>query len=180
MGRDMGIGAFDGEHLTCTKCNARKPISEFYKDIHTITRYAYHCAACQRIEKKESYNRTRKKPDGIFYNPETGKLIQHKGLSSKIHLNKNDERFLREHYSNTENIELAQALGLSLRTLIRRARELNLEKSKEFVSKKNRDNLMIMRAKNIKNGNSGMFKKGRPFYGNQYVKVVNDEKVRIT
>jgi Zn-dependent peptidase ImmA (M78 family) len=45
---------------------------------------------------------------------------------------------LKRYYPNTSNQELVELFGVSERTIVRKARELGLSKSKEHVSKVNK------------------------------------------
>ena len=70
-----------------------------------------------------------------------------------------DEK-MRRMYPTTKNEDLAIDLGVSVRTLIRRARTLGLEKNNEWLLLHSRQQCRILRILNKCRGNSGMFKKG--------------------
>ena len=76
------------------------------------------------------------------------------------------ERWMREHYAITMNRECANHLGTSMRTMIRYARELGLEKDPDFVRELWRDNCKLMADANRGEGNRGkinLLKYGVPF-----------------
>lgn len=69
-----------------------------------------------------------RKPDGIHYYPSFGRSMLRRGDSLSIYWNKDMLDYLRRHFSTTINEELAECLGVSPRTMIRKARELGLKK----------------------------------------------------
>lgn len=66
--------------------------------------------------------------EGTFYSEKHGRIVVHHGYSVRIHWNKDMLDYLKQHYATTLNEELAGCLGVSVRTMIRKARELGLEK----------------------------------------------------
>lgn len=59
----------------------------------------------------------------------------------KIELTEKQKKYLIRHFPNTRNEDLAAHLGLSQRTMIRRATELGLRKTKQFMNKCHRNGL---------------------------------------
>lgn len=75
-----------------------------------------------------------KVPDGKRYHPSYGRIMEHQGYATRIFWNKDMLDYLRQHYATTLNEELAGCLGVSPRTMIRKARELGLEKDPAWLS----------------------------------------------
>ena len=71
--------------------------------------------------------------DGVFYNPKVGRIVNHQGYSTAIHWSTSMIDYLHRYYPTTLNEELAGCLGVSQRTMIRKARELGLEKDPEWL-----------------------------------------------
>lgn len=116
-------------------------------------------------EKKSAKNRSYyarhgKKPDGVFLDRITGRLLEHNGFSKRIYWSRQMLDDLRSMYATTLNAELAHILGVSTRTVIRKARELGLEKDMEWLRGVYRENVRVAHCLNKVRGNSGMFKKG--------------------
>lgn len=116
-------------------------------------------------EKKSAKNRSYyarhgKKPDGIFLDQRTGRVYEHRGYSKRIYWSRQMLDDLRSMYTNTFNYELAHILGVSSRTMIRKARELGLQKDREWLSGVYRENVRVAHCLNKVRGNSGQFKKG--------------------
>lgn len=65
----------------------------------------------------------------IFYHKGLGRVVEREGRATRIHWSADMLDYLRRHFATTLNDELAGELGVSPRTMIRKARELNLEKS---------------------------------------------------
>lgn len=64
-------------------------------------------------------------------------------------------------FPRTRNEECAELLGVSPRTVVRKARELGLAKDKDWFVELARNNCRTMRVLNLCRGNSGQFKKGQ-------------------
>lgn len=61
------------------------------------------------------------------------------GKTEKITLTPKQERWLTNHFKHTKNIECAERLGISLRSVVRIARSLGLTKSRQFMAKCQRE-----------------------------------------
>lgn len=61
------------------------------------------------------------------------------GKTEKIILTPKQERWLTNHFKHTKNIECAERLGISLRSVVRIARSLGLTKSRQFMAKCQRE-----------------------------------------
>ena len=66
-----------------------------------------------------------------------GRLVIQQGGLGKIYWTGNMLSDLKRHFPTTGNIELAELLGVSRRTLSRKATELGLTKDKEYLSRIN-------------------------------------------
>jgi hypothetical protein len=62
--------------------------------------------------------------DGTFFHPKLGRVVVKKGRSMRIHWNQTMIDYLKRNFATTLNDELAEWLGVSLRTMVRKAREL--------------------------------------------------------
>lgn len=106
------------------------------------------------------YERRFKKPDGIFLDQRTGRVWEHRGYSKHIYWSRQMLDDLRVMYPNTFNYDLAHILGVSSRTMIRKARELGLEKDRVWLNGVYRENVRVACCMNKVHGNKGQFKKG--------------------
>jgi hypothetical protein len=75
----------------------------------------------------------KKKPEGVFYDPETRRLYEHRGYGRSIHWSQQMLDDLRRLYPTTLNDVLAGFLGVSPRTMIRKARSLGLQKDPTWL-----------------------------------------------
>ena len=71
---------------------------------------------------------------GIYYNEKVGRIVEHNHYATRIFWNTQMLDYLRRHFSTTLNEDLADYLGVSLRTMIRKARELGLRKDPRWLS----------------------------------------------
>lgn len=102
----------------------------------------------------------KKKPDGIFWNKEKQRTYVHKGYSTSIFWSKQMIDDIKRYYPTTKNEELAGMLGVSQSTLIRKARELGLDKDREWLLGIWEERRMIAHAISKKKGYPGTFQKG--------------------
>lgn len=101
-----------------------------------------------------------RKKDGLYHDPTTGRTWEHQGYATRIHWNPNMLTFLRRHFATTLNEELADCLGVSPRTMIRKARELGLEKDPEWLRRVWDERRMLAHVVSKKKGYPGGFRKG--------------------
>ena len=102
-----------------------------------------------------------RKPDGVFYDSDKGRLMEHRGYSKRIFWTKDMLDYLCRHFATTLNEELAGCIGVSPRTLIRKARELGLQKDPVWLTavwNENREQAHII---SKHKGFPGGFEKGR-------------------
>ena len=98
--------------------------------------------------------------DGIYFSPKFGRLVEHRGQSTKYYWSPQQLDYLRRHYPNTANEELAGCLGVCVRTMMRKAREIGLSKDPAYIRRIGEAGRNIARAVNKRNGNPGQFRKG--------------------
>lgn len=106
------------------------------------------------------YERHCKKPDGIFLDQRTGRVWEHNGYSKRINWSRQMVDDLKAMFPTTLNEDMAHIVGVSVRTMIRKARELGLRKDAEWLLGVWNDRRMVAHCVNKVHGNSGMFKKG--------------------
>ena len=150
------------------------------------TNYGKYCSdECRRegVRKylRDRYARTRKVPDGVRRGAD-GRLYEHKGTTPNIYWTGQMLSDLKRWYATTRNTELAECLGVSLRTLIRKARELGLVKDPEWLKGVWRFNGKVLGATCKRNG--GCFKKGHmpknPFPKNHQMTPEQKEKQKAS
>lgn len=143
----------------CPKCGQNLWLRDFYlkKDGSRST----YCKCCSRQMKREEYARNRKKPDGIFFDQRMGRAVEHRGSSVRIHWSEPMLHYLRTHFATAKNEDIAIHLGVSLRTMIRKARELGLQKSPSLMHHYSMTHCRTMQLINKFHRNSGMFQPGQ-------------------
>lgn len=101
-----------------------------------------------------------KAKQGVYYHPKYGRVMEHEGRSMHIFWNQDMLGFLRRHFATTLNNELAECLGVSPRTVVRKARELGLEKDPVWLAGIWDERRIMANAKVRRTGNGGQFVKG--------------------
>lgn len=104
-----------------------------------------------------SYQR---KPDGVFYDPDKGRVMEHRGYAKRIYWSGDMLSLLRREFATTLNEELAGMLGVSLRTMLRKAKELGLTKDPQWLAKIWDERRFWAHAMSKKKGYPGCFKPG--------------------
>lgn len=110
--------------MRCSTCKMELPEDAFYKSDK------YRCKECHREQKKKSYDKYHPQ----VYMNSNGQLMKRSRGHPCIFWNGNMISTLKRYYPNTSNDELVGLLGCSSRTIVRKARELGLCKSKEYIS----------------------------------------------
>lgn len=157
----------------CSRCHRKLWLRNFYK-LKNGGRCSM-CRECTKVYKREQYRKHHKVKDGIIFHEKTGRIVEHNGLSVRIFWNANMLSILHRYYPNTKNREIAEMLGVSPRTVTRKAHELHLEKSHEFTTSMRREHLLLANVRNKELGYPGGFTKGMKFRGNQYTGRVRIE-----
>ena len=142
----------------CCRCGRKLWLRDFYK-LANGQRWGA-CKDCQRKEKANWYTLNRKKPDGVFFDQKEGRLMQHNGPTKRIYWSGDMISILRRHFPTTKNDEVAEMIGVSPRTVVRKARELGIEKDAAFLHTVWNENRLLAHVTNKVHGNSGMIKKG--------------------
>lgn len=101
------------------------------------------------------------KKDGLYYDPRTGRTMQHEHYATRIYWSTAMTDYLRRHFPTTLNDELAGCLGVSVRTMIRKARELGLEKDPKWLAAVWDERRRLAQAIANRKGNPGSWKKGQ-------------------
>lgn len=97
---------------------------------------------------------------GVYYNPKVGRIVHHEHYATRIFWNTQMIDYLRRHFPTTLNEELAGCLGVSQRTMIRKARELGLEKDPEWLAAVWEERRKLAHVISKRKGYPGGFKKG--------------------
>lgn len=114
--------------MICCRCKRDLPPEAFYQSDK------YRCKECHRRQKKASYDKYHPQ----VYMGDEGRLLKRSQGHPYIFWNGNMISDLKRYYPNTSNQELVELFGVSERTIVRKARELGLFKSKEHMSKVNK------------------------------------------
>ena len=141
----------------CPKCGRSLWLRDYYRQ--ATGWLSSYCKECTRAAKREEYARNRKVPNRL-YQDDKGRLVEHKDCSTKLHWSEYMEQKLKRLFPTTKNDDLAIEFNMSPRTVIRKAREMGLEKDKDWMQANARKNCQYMRVVNMCVGNSGQFKKG--------------------
>lgn len=120
---------------TCTGCGQYLYLGHFYKLGKSKDHpdgYDCRCKECRRKEKREAYARTRKVPDGIRLNA-YGQVTEKRGKSVRLHWGEVKVKDFKRLYPFNTNEDVAIEMGCSVRTVVRRAREMGLEKDPDWL-----------------------------------------------
>lgn len=119
--------------MICCICNKDLPEEAFYPSEFRDNRKP-RCKECRKARKKK----LNKLNDGIV---QMGtRLIIRKDGISRIYWSSNMVSELKRYYPTTKNAELADYFGVSQRTINRKAAELGLVKSKQYISEISTEN----------------------------------------
>ena len=126
----------------------------------------YHLTGIKTIDERRAKwraaykQRTNVKPPRTFYHEGMRRLVTQDHYATRIFWSKQMIDDLKREYSTTLNEELAGVLGVSVRTMIRKARELGLSKDKQWLNGIYKSHLHMANASSSINGNAGRIKKG--------------------
>lgn len=141
----------------CPRCGKKLWLRDFYRNGDgSLSSW---CKECQKRNKRDYYHKNRKVPDGIRHDTK-GRLYEHKGLSRKIYWNRRMLDDLIRLYATTKNEDLADIFGVSQRTVIRKARELGLQKDPLWQHDNSIRHLKIAQLENMVHGVKSPFQKG--------------------
>lgn len=143
----------------CTICGEMKPLSEFYKQKKRGQSQPKSC--CKQCELRIRRERYREKhPGGLTYDRDTGKLWMRKGRGRSLVWTSQMLSDMRRLFARTKNDELAGILGVGVRTMVRKARELGLEKDGEWLRTIWKENVRMAHMMSRALGYPGGIKKG--------------------
>ena len=113
----------------------------------------------------------------MFYHADVGRVMEHDGHSTRIFWNRDMVDILKQYFPVKKNEEVAEMIGVSQRTMIRKARELGLQKDKGFMNQVWDENRKMAHLVNKVRRNSGMIKKGHiPWNKGLKLKSKDEEK----
>ena len=135
----------------CPCCGRRLWLREFYTPLSS------YCKECEKEKKRAAYQG---KPKGTFVNVNDGRLYTHCGYSTRLHWSRDMLDYLARHYGTSRNADIAGELGVSPRTMIRKARELGLKKSSGWLRKVWEDNRFLANSQARRLGYPGAIQKG--------------------
>lgn len=149
----------------CTKCGRKLWLRDFYRRIDG-TLFA-ECKEYNKQRCRESYLKNKKVPDGTFYHKSYDRIMVHNGCSVRIFWSPSMISYLQKHFPTTKNQDLSEALGVSPRTITRKARELGLEKNSEWLQGVWDEHRLMAQAESKRKGYPGAFKPGNEI-GKEY------------
>ena len=100
------------------------------------------------------------KPGAVRYNEKYGRVMYHGIHSTSYYWSESMLDYLRRNYATTLNAEIAEHLGMSERTIIRKAREMGLEKDSAWLSSVWQEHVKIGHIVSRCKGYPGTWKKG--------------------
>lgn len=113
--------------MICALCNQGLPIEAFYPSEFRGNRKP-RCKECRKAMKK-----SRSKLKGDIVKIGDMLYISKQGFFG-IYWTPNMLSILKRHYPSSPNSDVCEMLGVSERTMIRKAREIGLEKSDDYIS----------------------------------------------
>lgn len=96
----------------------------------------------------------------VFFDTSSGKLMEHDRYAVRLYWSPQMLADLKRHFPTTRNEECAEMLGVSVRTLVRKAREVGIEKDPHWIKGVWNHNRLMAQASTRLHGNLGCFKKG--------------------
>ena len=100
-------------------------------------------------------------PPRTFYSEKHGRIVTREGYATRIFWNTSMLDYLRQHFATTLNEELAGCLGVSSRTMLRKARELGLKKDKAWLKALWNENRKYAHFVSRRHGYPGCIKPGQ-------------------
>lgn len=164
----------------CPHCGRKLWLRSFYTNSNgTVSSY---CSDCSKQQKRDWYNKNRKVPDGLRHNLETGRTLIKEGNAIRISWSPQMISDLRRLFPTDTNKEIAEYIGVSPRTVIRKARELGLEKDKEWLHEQWEANRRLAHFVSRQKGYPGGFQEhpevGAPYRFKKGHQLTPEEKVK--
>lgn len=135
----------------CPCCGRKLWLCDFY------TKRSSYCKDCEKRKKRESYHG---RPEGTYLDAKSGRLWTHEGYATRLHWSRDMLDYLIAHFPTSRNEELASELGVSPRTLIRKAREKGLRKSSSWMRGVWDENRILANVEARRLGHPGTIRKG--------------------
>ena len=116
----------------------------------------------RRAKWREYYHRKhpRKEPKNFFHQ-KLQRIVTRDHYATRIFWNRDMLDLLKQNFHNTLNEELAGMLGVSVRTMIRKARELGLAKNKQWLNAVWNERRLMAHAQSKRLGYPGSIKPGQ-------------------
>lgn len=127
-------------HLRCSHCGQEKPIEEFRRETRHSNGRRNMCLECVRKYQRERYKPT---PKGVFYDENTGRFIDCRTQYPQPFWNENMLSILRRYYPISPTQEVCEMVGLSKHCVQKKAKQLGLSKSREYIRKVNTERGII-------------------------------------
>lgn len=127
------------ELIRCPRCKQELPPSAFFwnrKQRNSEERgRSQYCKECERAKARATYKRIKAKPDGVRYNRFFGRCMEKHGQSMKLYWSEPMLETLRKRFPTSNTDELAIDLGVCIRTVQNKAKELGLKKDPTYRHK---------------------------------------------
>lgn len=117
----------------CPRCKRVLPLSDFYI-VKSTGKPVSFCKECSR-ERSRSYKCKSKAHNGVFVHKCDGRLRVFTGVKGgqKLYWTENMLSVLRRYYPNSPSFEVAEMIGVQRCSLDRKAKELGIKKSPEYI-----------------------------------------------
>lgn len=130
-------------HLRCSHCGQEKPIEEFRRETRHSNGRRNMCLECARKYQRERYNRCKKTRKGVFFDNNIGRFIDCRTQYPQPFWNENMLSILRRYYPVSPTQEVCEMVGLSKHCVQKKAKQLGLSKSREYIRKVNTERGII-------------------------------------
>ena len=87
--------------------------------------------------------------------------MEHEGKYTRIFWSPEMISLMKRHYPSTKNEEMAGIVGVSVRTINRKAKELGLQKDPQWIAEIREENRRMAQAESKRKGYPGVFKNKR-------------------
>lgn len=148
------------ETKRCPQCGKVLPASSFRTRSNGILLQSY-CRDCNNRLNRTKYRKPKSMHGtGEVFRKKDGRLWEYTHAHWRRHWSRQMLDDLRRYYSKMTNQELADILDVTLGTLNRKAQELGLHKTRQYIADIARQHLVIARAESAIHGNPGQIKPG--------------------
>lgn len=139
-------------YKTCRVCGHTKPKEDFVEGRKV-------CLSCfSEYGRQQRRRRAPDRSDGVRYSKAAQCIVEYRNGYQRKYWSPSMLSLLRRLYPTTKNQELASLFGISLRTLNRKASELELKKDDEWMKKMSVFNSFFATVKNRTNGHPQLVK----------------------